>query len=408
MLFYRQTTDGKKTDCTAALKDAYGGTSRTSAWIIGAGPSLHNLTPQQRQAINNSCAARFTMNYAGRGTDGQGWLIKPTHWTTFDPTPSFSSLIFHDPSIQKFLRSGREMDLVPYGSEKLCDCPNLYFLESGHKEYASFLDPRSDKLNHSLDSFIQTIDLAVHLGFRRLYLIGTEMIVRPSKAQAEWAKSLGVDYDEESSVTVVEKKNNEGVKTEEYESDLLFDFFKMVMQKGKLKDSEAEDKLQELDREGQYSFSERKRFRAACSSDKHYWERTQHLRLARRSIASNGISLISCTPRSRLNHYFPTMEVKDVIASLRMQYGDAEDEKTVGKYITRKHYAKLPYHKDIPPYRVEEPKKKPKPRTKMSPPIVAAVDKNQEPPPLPTERVKEELAAALACGAIKLEGDGGV
>jgi hypothetical protein len=279
------------------------------------------------------------------------------------------------------------MDIVPESSGKLCDCPNLYFMTHDVKDYSNFCEPDSEKINNSLDSLIQAIDIAIHLGFRKLYLVGTDMIVRPSEAQIEYALSLGVEYDRQTSMTTVADVE-ENPRRKPFQSDLLSHFLEMVAKRGLMSQTDATAKLESLDREVQYAFDERKTFGAAMNSDKHYWDRVQYLRLSRRSLSRHGISLVSCTPQSRLNAFFRYQAVSEVARELRSL--GTPYESTVGKYRTRKHINNLPYHQDIKPYR--PPEKRPeKGKPKQQAPQQPTAD--VKPPPLPIQDLQKKLAA---------------
>lgn len=376
-LFYRCSTDGRVFDCSF-LENSCGGSTRSSVWLIGGGPSL--LTAPI-DAIKESHAPKFGVNLSGRGKDGVGPLIRPDLWTCFDPTARFHRSIYLDPSIQKFMLGGRRMDLVPGGSEKLCDCPNTYFIN--HEVRANYTDAFGQhyrKIVHMLDSFVQALDIAFRLGFRKFYCVGCDMRVSPSEEQIQFAESLGVVYDRERMCVVIQKNG------QEIRSDLLTDFRDQVKEKGKFKDrSTAALELEKLGREGQYSFDEKKRFLAACSSDKHYWDRVQYLRQAKKNMSLNGMDLISCTPGSRLNAFFEYVD--PLVAARRIAYetGSPAKELTVGRYTTEKDPAlDLPYHSDIKPYGWKE---QPVEKIKAEPEVVN---------PVPRQNRREEIASQLA------------
>lgn len=162
-----------------------------------------------------------------------------------------------------------------------------------------------------------------------------------------------------------------------------------------------------MDREGQYAFDETKSFRAAVNSDRHYWDRVQYLRLARKTLSRNGIRIVSCTPQSRLNTYFPFMPVKDVLKKLE-QFG-SHRESTVGKYLKRDHSADLPYHRDIKPYRPPQPKKvekKGKTEIVLSGAAAELGVKEQPkaqdvaPPPAPLSDIRSKLKAIVAAPVV--------
>lgn len=345
MLFFRTNTDKTQLDCTAVFRNAYAGTQPSACWIIGAGPSLKSLPVPSLEAIQQSPAGRMAVNMAGRGDDGAGWLLKPTHWTCYDQTARFSRSVFNDPSITKFVRASRATDLIPDGTEKICDCPSTYFVESEFRKYGTFVDPHANAVNDSLDSFVQAVDIAFLLGFRELYLIGTEMRICPSKAQIALAESHDVTYP----VVMPDKRV----------SDRLLHFAEAFADKRGIELKNACAELEAVDREDQYAFPEWKPFSDAVRCDTHYYDRVQYLRLARKTFAMNGLRIVSCTPGSRLNHWFPFEAVEDVCARLLSQHGDPKAEPCEGRY-TRPQPVRLPWHNDLRPFFKAPERKEPK------------------------------------------------
>src|SRR5262245_23167651 len=91
-MFYRLHTDGTRTE--VALADAYAGPTRTACWLIGGGPSLVELPCQ---AIARSPVPKFAVNLAGTR------LLRPTFWTSYDPSARFHRSIYLDASVTKFV-----------------------------------------------------------------------------------------------------------------------------------------------------------------------------------------------------------------------------------------------------------------------------------------------------------------
>ncbi len=342
-LFYRCSTDKRICDCSF-LENSYAGMNASSVWLVGGGPSL--LTAPV-EAVKDSPAPKFGVNLAGRGPDGESPLIRPDLWTCFDPTARFHRSIFLDPSIQKFLLGGRRMDLVPGGSEKVCECPNTYFINHKLRSYVDVVSQQHREITHMLDSFWQALDISFKLGFRKIYCVGCDMRIRPSEEQIAFAESLGVVYERERGLTVWVND-----KKVEVRSDRLSDFRDQVKEKGKFRDrSTAALELEKVGRERQYSFDESKRFMAACACDNHYWDRIQYLRLSRRTFSLNGLQLVSCTPGSRLNDYFPYVSPFDAAKRIMDDVGDPAKELSVGAYSgDEKPGGHLPFHKDLDPY----------------------------------------------------------
>lgn len=82
----------------------------------------------------------------------------------------------------------------------------------------------------------------------------------------------------------------------------------------------------------QYHFDESKPLAAAIQTDLHYFRVAQYLRLSRRAMALAGLDLISVTPGSRLNDYFPYQSVDTVAKHVATEVGDPEQETTRGLY----------------------------------------------------------------------------
>lgn len=352
MLFYRSTVGGKHTDATATLRGLYSSPKGVGCWIIGGGPSILTLPPETLAAINASPAPKFAINLAGRGPDSSGWLIKPTLWTSFDPTTSFTPSIFNDPTITKFVRKGREMDLVPGSPTKLCSCPSTFFIgRQGTVDFEDFLP--TDRVNDSRDSFIQALSIGYLLGFREFYLVGVDMKIVPSDAQLE---AWGVGR------TVMWK---EGAK-EPVQSDLLKHIVETAA-KAQKKTKEAIIKEGEaVEREGQYAFCERKDLGAALHADMHYWERVQELRLAAPFLVDAGVSLLQTNFDSRLNEAVCDAvyeaEISSILDTLSESVGCPKNETTVGKYTGKpKDYIPV-YQRDVKPYRWPEQAKKADPQ----------------------------------------------
>jgi hypothetical protein len=388
-LFFRQATDGTVTDCSH-LESQYAGTVPQMAFLIGAGPSFRTMP---HAAIQASLAPKMAVNHAGRGEDGQPPLVRPRFWTTYDPSARFHRSTFLDPNITKFLLAGRRMDLVPGGSEKLCDCPDTYLLNHESRGYGDAFGMQHRKIVDMRDSFIQALDILFRLGFRRIYCLGCEMRVLPSEAQIEFAMEHGLTYDIGTFETIYK------VEDKVIRSDRLIDFVEQLVKLGVGKDkSEVAKKLEAVDREKQYSFSEQKPFLAGVATDTHYWERIQYLRLARRNMGLVGLELYSCTPDSRLNDYFPTVFIGNALDRATELYGDPVSETTVGHY--QGHHPEpgegFGFQRDIEPYGwVETKKRRELPHDPTPAPDVKEVKGEKQPS-------KEEKRAAVLANFDKL------
>ncbi len=82
------------------------------------------------------------------------------------------SVHLHGPADHEVRLRSRRMDLVPEGTEKCVQAPNVHFFDREYRGYSNFLDPTSPPLVDCQDSFIQAIDIAFRLGFRTMFLGG--------------------------------------------------------------------------------------------------------------------------------------------------------------------------------------------------------------------------------------------
>ena len=181
-MFYRLQTDGVQVG--AALEDVYSGPVDSACWLIGGGPSLAELPHGD---IADSPIPKMVVNLAG------SHLLRPTFWTSYDPSARFHRSVYLDPGIVKFVHRRRSMDLVPETTYKVCECPNTYFFErDGQRGVHDFLAATHTGIIDWADSMVQAIDILYRLGFRVIYLAGCEMRVRLSAEQLERAARAGV------------------------------------------------------------------------------------------------------------------------------------------------------------------------------------------------------------------------
>ncbi|RLS52601.1 MAG: hypothetical protein DWH91_16260 [Planctomycetota bacterium] len=309
-MFYRLATDG--TEQQIPLMDAYAGPRRTGCWIIGGGPSLGALPVD---AIVRSTLPKFAINLAGHR------LLRPTFWTAYDPTQRFQRSTYLDPSVLKFVPRGRAMDLVPGSSFKVCDCPQTVFFDRDPQVgFHNFLSrpmgaPTTVKPREGItdwqDSLIQAIHIACLLGFRTLYLAGCEMFVAPASSWQDAAQSQGVKYTPR---------------------EPLKDYHQRCLSAGvplSIYDHPQSTR--------QYHFDEAKSLAAALQTDQHYYRVAQYLRLARRAMGLAGMELISVTPGSRLNDFFPYRSVEAVCQQITIEVGQPQHEPTRGLYTESAH-----------------------------------------------------------------------
>lgn len=295
-MFFRLNTDGQETPYD--LNGLYASPSLGACWIIGGGVSLREIPVD---LIEKSPVPKFGVNLAGSG------LIRPNFWTSYDPTARFHRSVYLDPSIIKFLHPSRATDLIPESTYKVCEAPaTLFFRRSRNNSFQHFIENDAETIPDWQDSFLQIIHLAYKLGFRTLYLAGCELFIKPSPQQKQLALSKKVTYQPR---------------------ELLSDFFSRCEQAGL---SQAE--LESHNNGNQYHFDESKSLKATILTDFHYFRVSQYLRLARLSLAQSGLNLISVTPESRLNDYFPCQTVEQVFEKMTTRIGHPEFESTRGLY----------------------------------------------------------------------------
>lgn len=332
MLFFRRSADEKPWDASMGLVDSVLSTNLASCFIVGAGPSILGMTSQEQFEVSTSCAGKFSVNYGGF-VDGFGWLIKPNYWTSYDRLEQFSSHILLDPTITKFIKDSRHTEPVPDCAAKAVDLPNTYFFKPEARTYDNFVDLTSHAILDCRDSMVFAIDIAIRLGYRRLYLLGADLRVVPSQEQEE---HFGVRLED----VVVEGKHTNRLKH----------WVEEVAAKHNLPIVGVYEQLNKLPREEQYCADVAKTFEKAVSADNHYWHTVQYLRQARKSFSRYGVQLINCTAGSRLEPYFGLTSIADACTEIQKNCGMPLDESSIGRYNPNFTSTRMPYHEDIPPY----------------------------------------------------------
>jgi len=306
-IFYRLNTD--HTRVPVQLENVFAGPTPSACWLVGGGPSLSRLPCE---SIAASPIPRMCLNLAGTH------LLRPAFWTSYDPSARFHRSVYLDPGVMKFVHRRRAMDLVPETTFKVCDCPNTFFFDrDAQRGFADFLAPEGRGIIDWADTMVQAIDVLYRLGFRIIYLAGCEMRVRPSEQQLERAKAAGVNYSP---------------------SQLLNDFLSQCENSGL-----SAEALDSLPPGSHYHFGEHKSIRAAANTDWHYFRVAQYLRLSRRSLSLAGVQLVSVTPHSRLNDYFPYVPVRRVLRRIARDVGDPKAEPVRGLYRQAEPRQSRPY-----------------------------------------------------------------
>ncbi|MEZ5947723.1 MAG: hypothetical protein R3C12_00485 [Planctomycetaceae bacterium] len=295
-IFSRMSTDRRIQE--VALEDVFAASVGSACFVLGGGPALRELDFAE---LERTPVGRMSINLAGTG------LVRPHFWTAYDPTQRFSRSTYLDPAVMKFVHRRRAFDLVPETTWKVCECPNLYLFEGDRQRgFSDFLDPRHTAIVDWNDSLVQAIDILYRLGFRTLYLAGCPLRVEPSLALRELAVGRGIAVPEEAGLTE----------------------FARCCERGGVRRQE----LEQLEPVELYHFDERKSLRAALVTDAHYYRIVEYLRLSRGAMARAGLRLVSVTPGSRLNAYFPYLDPREAMRESRFACGDPAGERTLGRY----------------------------------------------------------------------------
>ncbi|MCA8994876.1 MAG: hypothetical protein KDA88_23060 [Planctomycetaceae bacterium] len=341
-MFYRVFPDRSRVQVN--LENHFAGPTPTACWIVGGGPSLTRLPIAKIVATG---IPKFSINLAGTG------LLQPDFWTSYDPTARFHKSVYLSPAIMKFVHTCRALDLVPESTFKVCESPNLFcFDRTRGRGFFDFpadsvtnisrpVEVSPNDLNEGItdwqDSLIQAIDISFRLGFRKLYLIGCEMFLAPPAALLKEAERRNVTYNKREPLPHFMARCREAGMTKQ--------------------------QIEVSDITNQYHFDETKPFDSAIRTDDHYYRVAQYLRLSRRAMALAGLQLISSTPDSRLNDYFPFQPVEEVIADIDQEIGNLRSETTTGRYTSSesRQPAGLMPMRDFSPHNWNTPAAKPSP-----------------------------------------------
>ncbi|WP_437186947.1 hypothetical protein SH668x_000318 [Planctomicrobium sp. SH668] len=297
-MFFHLATDGTRQ--SVPIENLYAGSEPTPCWIIGGGPSLKRIAVDQ---ISASTAPTFAVNLAGTG------LLRPTFWTSYDPSSRFHKSVYLDPGVTKFVHLSRAMDLVPETTLKVCDSPATFMIDrESQTGFHNFPGQGNSPITDWQDSLIQAIEVAYRLGFRELYLAGCEQMICPSRALIKLARKHQVIYQK---------------------GELLGSFVTRCEQSGL-----SRSIIENCSTNDQYHFDESKDFAAAIQTDGHYYRVVQSLRLARRSMSLAGLKIVSVTPGSRFNDFFPYRTVPQVCHEILCRHGNPQLEETRGRYTS--------------------------------------------------------------------------
>lgn len=294
--FFRMTADKQRH--AAEIAGSYASAAGASCFVVGAGPSLAHVDVE---ALLGTPAPRFCINLAGTG------LFRPHFWTAYDPTARFSRSTYLDPGVMKLLPARRAQDLVPESTWKVCDCPNVYFFEGDRdRGFDNFVGTQHSTIVDWNDSLVQAIDVAYQLGFRTVYLLGCDMRIEPPAELHRLADEKDLKIPAGASLhDVLQEWDRQG--------------FDRTQRKG-------------ITTDGVYHFEETKALETASATDFHYFRVAQFLRLSRRAMSLAGLRLVSVTPNSRLNDFFPYRTLSEAIGEITQACGDPATETTRGRY----------------------------------------------------------------------------
>lgn len=294
-MFYRSTTDQQWSPLD--LKNLYAGPQGSACWLLGGGPSLTTLPLEK---IRSSLAPIMAINLAGHGH------IIPDFWTAYDPTTRFLPANYRTPRTLKFIHKRRAMDLLPGDTFKLCECPGVVFFEHEKRNFSQSFSPVAARILDWNDSFIQALDLLLHLGFRTIYLAGCDLYIAPSTELQQQAQQQGLNYQPGQSLRLfLEACRSQNIAPGLTETAITGP---------------------------QYHFDEAKPLAATLRTDDHYQRTVQLLRLSRQALTQTGLKLISVTPHSRLNDFFPCQTIAHAFEDLAHIQGPPAHQKTRGLY----------------------------------------------------------------------------
>jgi hypothetical protein len=186
-MFYRFTNDGRQKTCD--LRDAYGG----ALVLCGGHPSLRD---EPLELLAQPGVVTMAMN-------NTALLFRPNLWVCADHASCYAPSILHDGGIVKFAR-------LLYWNERLAGGEPWHTMP-GTLFYG--VDDAAFRSDNLLDDypffawwknvFIVALQLAWHLGFRRVYLAGTGFNVpsdrhyafdqQLSPAQSDYSRRTYVD-----------------------------------------------------------------------------------------------------------------------------------------------------------------------------------------------------------------------
>ncbi|GIX05581.1 MAG: hypothetical protein KatS3mg114_1450 [Planctomycetaceae bacterium] len=262
------------------LEQLWGGAQPPACWIMGTGPSWQQLPSAE---IGRSPWPRWALNHFPPSQP------PPQFFTAYDPPPRFARQVWRDARILKLIPQRWADILLPGTSLAVCECPGvIFFTSDADREPQQLLAPQAGGIADFRDTFLQALELAWWLGFRRLYAVGCEFRVEPP---AEWlahARRLQIPLNDQPSLaTLYDRLKQRGWDPSALSAEITYSV---------------------------YHFAHRRSWTEAVACDRHYQRVVQQLRLARTNLSRYGLQLISVTPGSRLNDWFPYKPIEEVLA----------------------------------------------------------------------------------------------
>ena len=185
MVFFRTSSDGFESSADYLI-GSYGSAGGSACCILGSGRSVRGRLKELSSQLRGNQISPFSINWGGFDADS-GWDCYPALWTSYDYVDRFSANLFRDPSVLKFVPQGREHEWLSDGRYSASECPNVYSFRHSVKQLGNFFG--SGPIIDGKDSFVQAIDIAIRLGFKRIFLAGCDLFISLNTAQVEWLNS---------------------------------------------------------------------------------------------------------------------------------------------------------------------------------------------------------------------------
>jgi hypothetical protein len=180
-MFYRYTKAGAR--IPVDLDGMYDG---ETLFLLGGSPRLRELP---LDLLRQPGVVTLGMNNV------PCFFPRPNLWVCADKPLCFSPHIFTSPEITKFtMISRRGLEVPETGGRRIMDCPNVLFFGAHDKfTFKNFLDPNRD-LVWWRSVFPIALQLAWHLGFKKVYLVGCGFNMDKAEGkQYAWDTKLTAD-----------------------------------------------------------------------------------------------------------------------------------------------------------------------------------------------------------------------